>query len=107
MAITLTEKAANRVRDFMTRRGKGAGLRLGIKEVGCSGKAYVVDYADDIAPDEQVFESFGVKVIVDPKNLAFLDGTEIDYAREGLSEGFRFRNPNEKARCGCGESFNV
>jgi iron-sulfur cluster assembly protein len=95
MAITLTEKAATRVRDFMTRRGQGAGLRLGIKEVGCSGKAYVVDYADTIAPEEQVFESHGVKIIVDPKNLLFLDGTEIDYTREGLSEGFRFNNPNE------------
>ncbi|MBI3899608.1 MAG: iron-sulfur cluster assembly protein IscA [Gammaproteobacteria bacterium] len=107
MAITLTEKAATRVRDFLARRGKGEGLRLGIKTVGCSGKTYIVDYADSIEPDEQVFESFGVKVIVDPKNLLFLDGMEIDYTREGLSEGFRFNNPNEKARCGCGESFSI
>lgn len=107
MAITLTEKAANRVRTFLEKRGKGEGLRLGIKSVGCSGKAYVVEYADTIEPGDQVFESHGVKVIIDPKNLIFLDGTEIDYEREGLSEGFKFHNPNEKARCGCGESFSV
>lgn len=107
MAITLTEKAADRVRSFLEKRGKGEGLRLGIKNVGCSGKAYVVEYADRIEPDDQVFESHGVKVIIDSKNLVFLDGTEIDYEREGLSEGFKFRNPNEKARCGCGESFSV
>lgn len=107
MAITLTEKAANRVRTFLEKRGKGEGLRLGIKNVGCSGKAYVVEYADRIEPTDQVFESHGVKVIIDARNLVFLDGTEIDYEREGLSEGFKFRNPNEKARCGCGESFSV
>jgi iron-sulfur cluster assembly protein len=107
MAITLTEKAANRVRTFLEKRGKGAGLRLGVKNVGCSGKAYVVEYADTIEPDDQVFESQGVKIIISPVNLVFLDGTEIDYERDGLSEGFKFRNPNEKARCGCGESFSV
>lgn len=107
MAITLTETAANRIRTFLAKRGKGEGLRVGIKTVGCSGKAYVVDYADAIEPGDQVFESHGVKVIVDPKNLLFLDGMEIDFARDGLSEGFKFSNPNEKARCGCGESFSV
>lgn len=107
MAITLTEKAANRVRTFLEKRGKGAGLRLGVKNVGCSGKAYVVEYADSIGPDDQVFESHGVKVIISSTNLVFLDGTEIDYEREGLGEGFTFRNPNEKARCGCGESFSI
>lgn len=107
MAITLTEKAADRVRTFLEKRGKGAGLRLGVKNVGCSGKAYVVEYADSIGPDDQVFESHGVKVIISATNLVFLDGTEIDYEREGLSEGFKFHNPNEKARCGCGESFSI
>lgn len=107
MAITLTENAATRVRDFLARRGRGEGLRLGLKSAGCSGQAYVVDYADAIGPEDQVFESHGVKIIVDPKNLVLLDGTEIDYGREGLNEGFRFSNPNEKGRCGCGESFNV
>ena len=107
MAITLTEKAATRVRDFLGRRGKGAGLRLALKDAGCSGKSYVVEYADAIEPTDQVFESHGVKIIIDPKNLVFLDGMEIDYTREGLNEGFRFINPNEKGRCGCGESINV
>lgn len=107
MAITLTEKAANRVRTYLTQRGKGEGLRLGIKTVGCSGKAYVVDYADTIEPGDRVFESHGVKVIVNEQNLPFLDGTEVDYARQGLSEGFQFNNPNVKGQCGCGESFSV
>lgn len=107
MAITLTEKAANRVRTYLTQRGKGEGLRLGIKTVGCSGKAYVVDYADAIEPGDRVFESHGVKVIVNEQNLPFLDGTEVDYARQGLSEGFQFNNPNVKGQCGCGESFSV
>jgi iron-sulfur cluster assembly protein len=107
MAITLTEKAATRVRDFLIRRGHGEGLRLGLKSAGCSGQSYVVDYADAIGPGDQVFESHGVKIIIDPKILVLLDGTEIDYGRDGLNEGFRFSNPNEKGRCGCGESFNV
>lgn len=107
MAITLTEKAANRVRTFLTQRGKGEGLRLGIKTVGCSGKAYVIDYADTIEPGDKVFESHGVKVIVNEQNLPFLDGTEVDYARQGMSEGFQFNNPNVKGQCGCGESFSV
>lgn len=107
MAITLTEKAANRVRTFLTQRGKGEGLRLGIKTVGCSGKAYVVDYADTIEPGDKIFESHGVKVIVNEQSLPFLDGTEVDYARQGMSEGFQFNNPNVKGQCGCGESFSV
>ena len=107
MAITLTEKAANRVRTFLTQRGKGEGLRLGIKTVGCSGKAYVIDYADTIEPGDKVFASHGVKVIVNEQNLPFLDGTEVDYARQGMSEGFQFNNPNAKGQCGCGESFSV
>lgn len=107
MAITLTEKAAARARIFLEKRAPGAALRLGIKPTGCSGSSYVVDFADDINPDDQVFESQGVKIVVDAKSLVLVDGTEIDYARQGLSEGFRFSNPNEKARCGCGESFTV
>jgi len=107
MAITLTETAAQRVKTFLQKRGKGEGLRLGIKTVGCSGKAYVVDYADLIEPGDRVFESHGVKVIVNEQNLAYLDGTEVDYGRDGMSEGFRFNNPNVKGQCGCGESFSV
>jgi iron-sulfur cluster assembly protein len=107
MAVTLTERAAERVRNFLAKRGKGEGLRLGVKTVGCSGKAYVVEYADNIDADDQVFESHGVKVIVNAANLAFLDGTVIDFAREGIAESFKFDNPNEAARCGCGESFSV
>lgn len=107
MAITLTETAAERVRSFIDKRGKGVGLRLGVKTTGCSGMAYVLEFADEISPEDQVFESQGVKVIVDPKSLVYLDGTELDYGKEGLNEGFRFENPNVKDTCGCGESFTV
>ncbi len=107
MAITLTESAAGRVRDYLQRRGKGEGLRIGVRTSGCSGKAYVIEYADRIEPDDKVYESHGVKVIIDSKSLVYLDGTEVDFAREGLSEGFKFNNPNVKDSCGCGESFNV
>ncbi|SEA79763.1 iron-sulfur cluster assembly protein [Thiothrix caldifontis] len=105
--ITLTESAAARVTKFIANRGKGLGLRLGVKTNGCSGMAYVMEFVDDLQAEDTVFESLGVKVIVDPKALVYLDGTEVDYAREGLNEGFKFTNPNEKARCGCGESFTV
>jgi iron-sulfur cluster assembly protein len=107
MAITLTEAAAGRVKQFLDNRGKGMGLRLGVKTTGCSGMAYVIEYADAIEDDDVVFEDHGVKVIVNPRSLAYLDGTELDYAREGLNEGFRFNNPNVRDTCGCGESFNV
>lgn len=107
MAITMTEKAAERVRDFMEKRGKGVGLRLGVKTTGCSGLAYIIEYVDELSPDDAVFESHGVKLIVDPKSLVYLDGTELDYAREGLNEGFKFANPNVKDTCGCGESFTI
>ncbi len=107
MAITMTQNAAERVRKFMAQRGTGAGLRIGVRTTGCSGKAYVIEYADRIEPDDHVYESHGVKVIVDPKSLIYLDGTELDYTREGLKEGFKFNNPNVKDSCGCGESFNV
>jgi iron-sulfur cluster assembly protein len=107
MAITLTESAANRVQKFLTNRGKGIGLRLGVKTSGCSGMAYVLEFVDELKPEDQVFESHGVKVIIDPKSMVYLDGTEVDFAREGLNEGFKFNNPNAKAACGCGESFSV
>lgn len=107
MAITLTERAANRAKNYLAKHSPSAALRLGVKPTGCSGNAYVVEFADAVGPDDQIFESDGVRIVVDRKSLAFLDGTEVDYAREGLNEGFRFKNPNEKARCGCGESFTV
>ncbi|OZI70695.1 iron-sulfur cluster assembly protein IscA [Bordetella genomosp. 12] len=107
MAVTLTQQAANHIGRYLQRRGKGIGLRLGVRTTGCSGMAYKLEYVDEVQADDMEFESFGVKVFVDPKSLAYLDGTELDYAREGLNEGFKFRNPNEKATCGCGESFTV
>jgi len=107
MAITLTEKAASHVQRYMARRGKGIGLRLGVRTTGCSGLAYKLEFADAINPEDIEFESHGVKVVVDPKSLAYIDGTELDFAREGLNEGFQFKNPNVKDECGCGESFNV
>jgi iron-sulfur cluster assembly protein len=107
MAITLTEAAASRVKQFLGNRGKGMGLRLGVKTTGCSGMAYVIEYADALEEGDVVFEDHGVKVIVNPRSLVYLDGTELDYAKEGLNEGFRFNNPNVKDMCGCGESFNV
>jgi iron-sulfur cluster assembly protein len=107
MAITLTETAADRVKSFMQERGRGVALRLGVRTTGCSGMAYIMEYADQIEADDVVFEDHGIKVVVSPKSLVYLDGTELDYAREGLNEGFRFNNPNVKDTCGCGESFNV
>ena len=107
MAITLTEPAAERVKAFLENRGKGVGLRLGVKTMGCSGMAYVLEFVDEINPEDEVFEDSGVKVIVDKKSLVYLDGTELDYTRDGLNEGFQFNNPKEKAACGCGESFTV
>ena len=107
MAITLTQKAANHIQDYLDRRGKGLGLRLGVRTTGCSGMAYKLEYVDTPDDSDVLFESFGVKIFVDPKSLAYIDGTELDYAREGLNEGFKFSNPNEKASCGCGESFTV
>lgn len=107
MAISITEAAATHVRKSLDKRGKGEGLRLGVRTAGCSGMAYVLEFADSVNPDEQVFESNGVKLIIDPKSLAFLDGTVLDFRKEGLSEGFKFDNPNVKGQCGCGESFTV
>ena len=107
MAITLSQSAADRVRKFMAQRGKGIGLRLGVRTSGCSGLAYTLEFVDESSPDDVQFESSGVTVLIDPKSLVYLDGTELDFVREGLNEGFKFNNPNVKAACGCGESFNV
>ena len=107
MPVTLTENAARHVSNYIAKRGKGMGLRLGVKTTGCSGLAYKLEFADAPNPEDQLFESHGVKVLIDPKSLAYLEGTELDYTREGLNEGFKFNNPNEKDRCGCGESFHV
>jgi iron-sulfur cluster assembly protein len=107
MAVTMTERAAKHVANFLARRGKGVGVRLGVRTSGCSGLAYKLEYADTVNPDDREFESHGVKIFVDPKSLVYLDGTELDFVREGLNEGFKFNNPNEKDRCGCGESFRV
>jgi iron-sulfur cluster assembly protein len=107
MAVTLTDRAAEHVQRYIEKRGKGVGLRLGVKTTGCSGLAYKLEFADEVKPEDTTFESNGVRVFVDPKSLAYLDGTELDFVREGLNEGFKFNNPNEKDRCGCGESFNV
>ena len=107
MSVTLTDAAARHVSRFIARRGKGVGVRLGVKTTGCSGLAYKHEYADEIATEDVVFEDNGVKVLVDPKSLPYLEGTELDFVREGLNEGFKFNNPNERDRCGCGESFRV
>jgi len=107
MAITLTENAAQHVRKFLANRGTGAGLRVGVKPSGCSGMAYVLEFAETVGDEDQVFEDHGVKIVVDPKSLLYLNGTELDYTREGLNEGFKFNNPNAKNACGCGESFGV
>lgn len=107
MAISLTDSAADRVRTYLDSRGKGMGLRLGITQTGCSGYSYVINYADEVAPDDVVFEDKGVTVVVDPEALALIDGTEVDFVRNGLNEAFSFRNPNVTGECGCGESFTT
>lgn len=107
MGVTLSEAAAKHVSSFLAKRGKGIGIRLGVKTSGCSGMAYKLEFADATEPDDLVFESHGLKVLVDPRSLPYIDGTELDYAREGLNEGFKFNNPNVKDQCGCGESFQV
>ncbi len=107
MGVTLSEAAAAHVSNFITKRGKGIGIRLGVKTSGCSGMAYKLEFADTPEPDDIVFESHGLKLLIDPKSLPYLEGTELDYTREGLNEGFKFINPNVKDQCGCGESFTV
>lgn len=107
MAISMTEAAAQHVQRSLDGRGRGMGIRLGVRTTGCSGLAYVLEFVDEVQPEDQVFESFGVNVIIDPKSLVYLDGTELDFVKEGLNEGFKFNNPNVRGECGCGESFNV
>ncbi len=107
MSVSLTESAASRVTSFLANRGKGVGLRLGVRTSGCSGMAYVLEFADVINEDDVVFEDHGVKVIIDGKSIVYLDGTEVDFVKEGLNEGFKFNNPNVNSECGCGGSFHV
>ena len=107
MAVTLTESAAKHVNRYLAKRGKGLGVRLGVKTTGCSGLAYKLEYVDTSEPEDVIFEDHGVKVLVDPNSLAYIDGTQLDFVREGLNEGFKFSNPNERDRCGCGESFRI
>ena len=107
MSINVSERAAQQIKKQLSKRGKGLGLRLAIKKAGCSGFAYVIDYADEIAENDRVFESHAVKIIIHADHLAVLDGIELDYTREGINEAFRFHNPNAKEYCGCGESFAV
>ncbi len=107
MGISLSDSAAARISAFLANRGRGVGLRLAVRTSGCSGMAYVLEFVDELQPEDQVFEQKGVKIIVDGKSLVYLDGTELDFVKEGLNEGFKFNNPNVKDECGCGESFNV
>jgi len=107
MGITLTDRAAEHVKGYLDKRGKGIGLRLAVRTTGCSGLAYVLEFADEIAANDEVFEDNNVKVVIDKKSLVYLEGTELDFAKEGLNEGFRFKNPNVKDECGCGESFTI
>lgn len=105
--ISLTERAAEKVKYNLQKRGKGIGIRIGVKTTGCSGLAYVLEYVDSVFQGDRIFESNGVHVYIDGKSLAYLNGIEMDWVRNGLNEGFEFKNPNEKSKCGCGESFNV
>jgi len=107
MAVTLTDAAAEHVNRYLEKRGKGIGLRLGVRTTGCSGLAYKLEFADEANPEDKLFESQGIQLFVDPKSMPYIDGTELDFGKEGLNEGFKFRNPNVKSECGCGESFNV
>ena len=107
MAISLTEAAADRVRTYLEKRDKGLGLRLGVTKTGCSGYSYVINYADEVGENDVVFEDRGVKIIVDPDALQHIDGTEVDFVKNGLKEAFSFKNPNVTGECGCGENFNV
>ena len=107
MGVTLTSQAADHIGKYLQKRGSGIGLRLGVRTTGCSGLAYQLEYVDSVTDEDQTFESHGIKVFVDPKSLPYLEGTELDFVREGLNEGFKFQNPNVKDECGCGESFRV
>ena len=105
--ITITENAAKHINSYLTKRGKGWGVRLGVKTSGCSGMAYNLEFVDEVNDDDLIFEEHGARVYIDPKSLVYLDGTQVDYTKEGLQEGFKFENPNVKDSCGCGESFHV
>ena len=107
MSVSMTEAAARHVNRYLSKRGKGVGVRLGVKTTGCSGLAYKLEYVDELATEDVVFAAHGLKILIDPKSLPYLEGTELDFVREGLNEGFKFNNPNERDRCGCGESFRV
>ncbi|MDC0434116.1 iron-sulfur cluster assembly protein IscA [bacterium] len=107
MGVTFTDRAAEHIKGFLDKRGKGVGLRLAVRTTGCSGLAYVLEFADEVAANDEVFENNKVTVVIDKKSLVYLDGTELDYTREGLNEGFKFNNPNVKDECGCGESFTI
>lgn len=107
MSITLTDVAARKIKQQLTRRGQGQGLRIGVRTTGCSGLAYVLEYVDKPNPEDQLIECKDCKIFVDPKSCAYLQGLEIDFVRNGLNEGFEFRNPNERDRCGCGSSFRI
>lgn len=107
LPVTISDAAARHVTRYIAKRGKGVGVRLGVKTTGCSGLAYKLEYADEIAAEDVVFEDKGVKVLVDPKSMPYIAGTQLDFVREGLNEGFKFNNPNERDRCGCGESFRI
>ncbi len=107
MPVTLTEKAAEHIKNSLAQRGSGKGLRLAVRTSGCSGMAYVLEFVDEINVEDNIFENHGVKIVVDPKSMVYLDGTELDFTREGLNEGFKFNNPNVKDECGCGESFTI
>ncbi|OFN86846.1 iron-sulfur cluster assembly protein IscA [Neisseria sp. HMSC064E01] len=107
MLITITENAAKHINSYLTKRGKGLGVRLGVKTSGCSGMAYNLEFVDEVNDDDLIFEEHGARVYIDPKSLVYLDGTQVDYTKEGLQEGFKFENPNVKDSCGCGESFHV
>lgn len=105
--ITITENAAKYINNYLTKRGKGWGVRLGVKTSGCSGMAYNLEFVDEASAEDLVFEEHGARIYIDPKSLVYLDGTQVDYTKEGLQEGFKFENPNVKDSCGCGESFHV
>jgi len=107
MAISLTDAAAERVHSYLEKRSANLGLRLGVTKTGCSGYSYVINYAEEVGAEDVVFEDKGIKVVIDPEALALIDGTEVDFVKNGLNEAFSFRNPNIKGECGCGESFNV
>ena len=107
MGVTFTNRAAEHIKGFLDKRGKGVGLRLAVRTTGCSGLAYVLEFADEVAANNEVFEDNDVTVVIDKKSLVYLEGTELDYTREGLNEGFKFNNPNVKDECGCGESFTI